>query len=63
MAIVGILVFFKIFIYLFTYFFAALGLSCGMQDLSLQHAGSSLWCMRFSLVVAREFCICRMQAL
>ena len=34
----------KIFIYLFIYLFiywAALGLSCGMQDLLLRHEGSS----------------------
>ena len=49
--------FLKIF-YLFL-FLAALGLCfgmrdlhCSMRDLSLQHAGSSLWCAGFSLVAA-----------
>ena len=42
---------FLIFIYLFL---AVSGLSCGMQDLSLQRAGSSLPRAGFSLVVVRR---------
>ena len=55
--------------YLFILFLAVLGLSwgrrdlhCGMQDLLLRCTGSSLWCMGFSLIVARGFSSCSMQA-
>ena len=60
-----------LFIYLFIYlivFLAALGLSCGMQDLhcgmrdlSLRRKGSSLWHTGFSLVVERGLCSCGAQ--
>ena len=41
--------------YLFYLFLAVLGLICGTWDLSLQRAGSSLWCAGFSLVVVFGF--------
>ena len=40
-----------LFMYLFYLLWAALDLSCGTWDLSLQCTGSSLWCSGFSLVV------------
>ena len=41
-------------IILFIYLLAESGLSCGMQDLLLQSAGSLLRCADFPLVVARR---------
>ena len=43
-----------LFMYLFTLFLAASGLSCGMRDLSLWRTGSSLWCAGFTLVVVHS---------
>ena len=51
---------FLIFIYLFL---AALGLSCGTRDLSLQRVGYSLWRTGFSLVVACRLISCSTWAL
>ena len=48
---------------LFVYLLAALGLSCGMWDLPLRHAGSSLQWAGFSLIVACGLISCGTQAL
>ena len=46
----------------YIYFLAVSGFSCGMRDLSLRCAGSSLQCVSFSLVVAHGLSSCSTQA-